>query len=274
MPEIGPPRDDNMLRVPSSQPDGDSRPISFEAVTSDAETASRLKAQRLTPVPSVSSSSRSINDRPSLSKLGEELLLAQIYLPDSWDSFIPNDELQRLITHQSILTELCGEPEISTNIDLEQYAQRILETAPRLFAALVCCGLPHFIDDFINERIDDTDIPFARGDAAGPVEFCSKKTRRPVECMRHWRIRAATDFARLQGSVCSPVFNFCDEIEHKKLEDNDVLPFVENHQRSSTDKPAQGGFGSVWKAKIHDGHQKIYGRPDTAVESKIPFFLP
>lgn len=143
----------------------------------------------------------------------------------------------------------------------EHTVKAIWKSAPKLFAILVCLKRGNLITDFLDEEIDDTDLPFVRSDntaRSGHFKLCSKKTPdQPIKCMTSWDQARVNDFGRDQWCMLAPIFEYTDEIEHYDLEDNCVLPWVEDEERS--DQAIEGGFGSVWKIAIHPAHQQIRG---------------
>ncbi|KAF8849201.1 kinase-like protein, partial [Acephala macrosclerotiorum] len=139
-------------------------------------------------------------------------------------------------------------------------SQRISATSYKLFALLVRLRLGPYIRDFLAEGVDDSHLPFARSDrenkaeAARKFKLCSgKHPGRVVRCMIDLDDEDVERIFRAQWEVNAQVFEFSDDIEHYNLDPNSVLPWVEDHQHESS--AMQGGFGSVWKVRIHPDHR-------------------
>ncbi|KUJ14525.1 uncharacterized protein LY89DRAFT_671863 [Mollisia scopiformis] len=144
-----------MLDIPvsRSQPDdptetsgGSRRDPSIKGATRDAE-----ELAVITEVP------------PHETRLEDKLFDAVKVRPQVPESyFIPPEEIRRLVTIDSILSELqrCGIGFAQT--ELQQKAEEIARTARNLFAVLVCHELGECILDFLNEGVCDEDMPFVR----------------------------------------------------------------------------------------------------------------
>ncbi|PMD25864.1 kinase-like protein, partial [Hyaloscypha hepaticicola] len=145
----------------------------------------------------------------------------------------------------------------------------ISQVAWKLFAILVCIEQSHRIIDFLNENIDDTDLPFVRSDVTSTsvnFKLCSKKSpSQPIKCMSLWTQRLVNDFGRDQWCMLAPIFEYTDEIKHYELDDNCVLPCVEGFERSDR-AINEGGYSTVWKVAIHPAHQRMKG----CVKPKLP----
>lgn len=151
-----------------------------------------------------------------------------------------------------------------------QTVEEIWKFAPKLFAILVGLRPGRFgkyITEFLKAAITDADLPFVRSDnttKSVPFKLCSKRTpRHPIECMTTWDQARVNDFGRDQWIMLAPVFVYNDKIEHYELDDNCVLPWIEDDERTGA---VEGGYGSVWKIAIHPSHQRIDGTMDQKVE--------
>jgi hypothetical protein len=190
----------------------------------------------------------------------------------SFRYFIPVDEFNRIVTLDSISLELarCG-VEFANEESLRNVAEELSKAAPKLFAILVYLKRGHYITKFLEEEIDDTHLPFVRSDKtakSGHFKLCSKKSPdQPIKCMAGWDQARINDFGRDQWSMLAPIFEYRDEIKHYELDDNCVLPWVEDEERS--DRAIQGGYGSVWKIAIHPAHQKVEGSANQKVRCPV-----
>lgn len=211
-------------------------------------------------------------DSESRQTLQYQLGNARIEWPlGSYRYFYPADELERLITYDSILIELkrCN-VQFPTEA-LPRLAAQIFKSVPKLFAILVCLEQAHLIHEFLEEEIDDTHLPFVRSDinTSEGVKLCSgKNTDKQIQCMASWSSHRISEFGQLQWYMRAPVFEFGEEIKHYELHDNDVLPWIEDHKRKN--HAAEGGYGSVWRIKIHPAHQQIHNNPHSEVRWHTP----
>jgi hypothetical protein len=205
--------------------------------------------------------------------LRDDLCDARIEWPRNNNKyFIAVEDLRRLITVDSISAELARcNAEFGNHERGQKIMEKISQVAWKLFAILVYVGQSHRIIDFLDENIDDTDLPFVRSEETSTsVKFklCSKKSpRQPIKCMLLWNQRLVNDFGRDQWCMLAPIFEYTDEIEHYELDDNCVLPWIERSGRAIN----EGGYSTVWKVVIHPAHQRTKGCVKPKV--KCPIFL-
>lgn len=222
--------------------------------------ASEFETRRLSWDLSSISSQQSF-DRPCPSVLREALGKARRERPPRRLTFFyPADQIDRLITQDSVALELKRHPLGDQDDEhLQATAQHIATFAPRLFIVLVSQRLERHIYALIDEGIDDTHLPFSRlnGDNdSGRLTLCSgKQAEHIVQCMVGWDDYDVERFAMAQWEVLAPVFEFGHEIKHQDFDDNCILPWIEDHEHS--DHTAHGGYGCVWKIKIHPAHQRV-----------------
>ena len=81
--------------------------------------------------------------------------------------------------------------------------------------------------------------------------------------MESWDQWLVGQFGQTQWYTQAPIFEFGDGIKHYELDDNCVLPWIEDHERR--DRAAEGGFSSVWRVVIHPAHQRLLGAPNSEV---------
>jgi hypothetical protein len=200
-------------------------------------------------------------DIQSMQTLREVLCNARIEWPQgSFRYFIAVDNFNNIVTQKSISVELerCGTRFPNDQVR-DQTVEKIRKSAPKLFAILVCLQRGKFITEFLDEGIDDSDLPFVRSDntdKSGHFKLCSGKLpEHPIKCMTSWNQTHVNDFGRDQWCMLPHIFEYHDDIEHYELDDNCVLPWVEDEELS--DRAIEGGFGSVWKIAIHPAHQRI-----------------
>jgi serine/threonine protein kinase len=221
-----------------------------------------------------SSDNLSDESLPSESTLRDKLCNARHEWPEgSFRYFIAVDDFNQIVTREAISLEMERCRMIFLNDEAREHTlEEIWKSAPKLFAILVCLKKGKLIADFLDEAVDDTDLPFVRLDntaKSGHFKLCSRKTPdQPVKCMMMWDQARVNDFGRDQWCFLAPIFEYHDDINHYELNDNCVLPWVEDEERS--DRAIEGGFGSVWKIAIHPAHQQIHSTVGPKVQLPNP----
>jgi hypothetical protein len=121
--------------------------------------------------------------QPQRSNSGSALHIALFEARHEWPPrqnsyFIPVDALERLLHVDAIMDELAGyQLGPMTSKETHHLAQMISDTAPRLFALIVCLGLGDCIPQFLNDGINDDHLPFERSNETerpGKWKLCSK----------------------------------------------------------------------------------------------------
>jgi hypothetical protein len=210
--------------------------------------------------------------------LENQLWDAQIEWPKGQNRyFIPADEQLRLIKTESIITELRRCMISLTREQLLKSADQIFDGAPRLFAILVYMSKSDCILSFLDEGLSDDDLPFIRaelkGNGLGTGSFKLRSRRHPtrrIKCMDSWGRNAITSFDRDQWWMLAPIFKYKDgkrskeKVRHWDLEDNCVLPLVDDQELKATD----GGFSSVWGVLVHPAHQQLYKSKNPKVRNQ------
>jgi hypothetical protein len=70
-------------------------------------------------------------------------------------------------------------------------------------------------------------------------------------------MRKVGEFDRIQWVFQAPHFHKQpDEIPHFDLDDNCVMPFVEDHEENPKFRRA-GGYSELWPVRIHPAHQNL-----------------
>jgi hypothetical protein len=177
--------------------------------------------------------------------------------------FIPIDEVNRIIRPENIKAELPPTLDFEDPRDREEMASSIFSHAKKIFAILVLIGCQSSTREFLDCGITDEDLPLSRtspsiiGHESPSFNWAQIQTRSglPVEFLRTWDRHDVEEFCRLQWLFLSPVFNLGEGIRHYDLEDNCVLPFIEDQERTNT---KSGGFSDVWNIRIHPAHQNLY----------------
>jgi hypothetical protein len=202
----------------------------------------------------------------SASTLEEKLSDARFEWPSEGNQyFIPADKLEELVTVNSIEDELKERHTYFAHDEARrQSAERILKTAPKLFAILALIQKSHFIGSFLDEGLDDSHLPFIRSTknvTGGNFKLCSGlHPNQPIACIDRWRKARINEFARVQWCVLAPIFKQSEDILHYTLNDNCVLPLLEQSKSCE-----EGGFSTVYEIIIHPAHQFLHNSSNPKV---------
>lgn len=176
--------------------------------------------------------------------------------------FIPVDALSRLITLDSIKDELLRCNIVVPDGQLQDLPPRILKDACRLFAILVCLGMGQCIYNFLQEGLTDDDLPLIRAEVKGKARatgsFKLRSHRQsgvPIKCMASWTRANTTAFDRDQWWMLAPTFFKKNKVRHWALEDNCVLPFIEDYEQTQA---TESGFSWVWPVRVHPAHHDLH----------------
>ena len=205
--------------------------------------------------------------------------------------FIPIDALDSLITYDNVKEELRGLDQSKREHD---YAKIICNSAKKIFAVLCDVDQVKSIFRLIDDGICDEDLPFARCykfSTAGFVASSGSFTlcRRNHKChqranhqdcgiqeIKNWSQHTISAFCRDQWLVQAPVFQRLEDgsIPHYDLNDNAILPFIEDHELQLNQK-VSSGYSHVWGVRIHPAHQNLYNVTQTLVSIYLSsyFFL-
>jgi hypothetical protein len=182
----------------------------------------------------------------SLSFLKERILDAGTALPNGATGyFVPANEFKRLITIESVSTELLSHGNLDSKYpDVSELAERIVQKAPKLFAILVCQDLCHYILDLLEAGLNDEDLSFTHfslsetylsgmmlsrhKSAVSKVKrgfkISSKRSpREPLQCMYSWNWRDLTALIQGQWGFISLEADLPDDptkqMRHRKSSD-------------------------------------------------------
>ncbi|KAK3995193.1 kinase-like domain-containing protein, partial [Cladorrhinum sp. PSN332] len=153
--------------------------------------------------------------------------------------FIPVDVVSRLVTTSTIRDELLASSlDTNTLSDPDGFIQHVSESAKKVFAILALIGRVVDITVFTLAGIRDHNLPL-KIDALKSLTSNFKQT--------------FDDFYGTQWQVLTPYFTTIpSEIYHYELEDNVVLPFI-NDPSIQRSEMIRGGFGTVCRTQIHAG---------------------
>lgn len=191
--------------------------------------------------------------------------------------FLPIDALGRIITRSRVRRELANLDLIDPD-ELDDYTDQIWDQSPstksstntttrvRIFTILALIQKQAEIVDFIKAGIYDDNLPFkledGSGDKAGTRSFYLEKKDGlrliPIfENQGHWKIHELEVFDQWQWKLLSPYLQLSSNrdpnprIHEYQLKDQIILPFIEEDAVNNNGK---GGFGEVWRVKIHPAH--------------------
>jgi serine/threonine protein kinase len=180
------------------------------------------------------------------------LLEARISKDDN-QFYIPVDAISKLISHQAIVKELQAiYPEDSPEA-CKDLAFNILGGRQKLFGILAIIGKLSTIKDLLAEKLCDQDLPLRlpNSSTAGTNAILHKvesTTGRSLQVFSPWTAWELDEFRRIQWSFLAPVFGTGNS--HYNFEQNVILPF-----QVTDDQFHQGGFSTVFSARVHPAHQ-------------------
>ncbi|KAJ0308603.1 hypothetical protein Brms1b_009422 [Colletotrichum noveboracense] len=171
-------------------------------------------------------------------------------------SFLPNDELHRLVTPASALRTLReGAPGFTEEIR-SIFAQTIFKKSPALiktFAILVLIGRADAIFKFMDNAISDGDLPLELTTEGSTVV-------RSLSAPKYFDLELAglnyddvVAFEEMQWRVCVPVMDELGaEGEPRLFHSKTILPFVWDGPVAPVIQ--QGGHSRVYQVRIHPAH--------------------
>jgi serine/threonine protein kinase len=180
------------------------------------------------------------------------LLEARISKDDN-QFYIPVDAISKLISHEAIIKELRAiYPEDSPEA-YKDLAFKIFGGRQKLFGILAIIGKLSTTKDLLAENLCDQDLPLRlpNSSTAGTNATLHKiesTTGRSLQVFSPWTAWELDEFRRVQWSFLAPVFG--SGISHYNFERNVILPF-----QVTDDQFHQGGFSTVFSARVHPAHQ-------------------
>lgn len=192
-----------------------------------------------------------------LSQLATNLCNARITWPPGRESyFVPWDDIERLVTVNTVLAELQRCEVGLTQDELLEIVNTIVTTARKLFSTLVCQTSAEHIFNFLKEGLCDKDMPFVKvalqqqDPRAGSFRLESRRHKGKVlQCMAQLTRSELDGFNRDQWWVLAPVFKQSKKerkmrkVRHWELEDNRVLPFILDEESRNGSRGIQTRYG-------------------------------
>jgi hypothetical protein len=207
---------------------------------------------------------------------------------DRHRKFIPEGQLSQLVTRTTVELELarceqslrkrlqiwrppadmrdiqkeariiCGDIDRSrSTLDTENYKharndhREMRREYRKIFAILLLIDRPSRIRSFLETGICDNDLPLVKASRDPSKLEPTNASDTPLRCFKKWRGSTIARFEEQQWTVLAPIFKRLDgeRVVHRELQRGRMLPFT------SWEKAApRGGFGQVYKAKIHPDH--------------------
>lgn len=206
-------------------------------------------------------------------------------------SFMPKGVLEAKLTPTRIEMELQHLPSLHTyNGSARQCAEEICglyrgkeescrnnDHPPKsyrmIFAILIHLGRTDSIFSFLAEKVGDDDLPLHKSDEAGQQnDYLLFRKRdsaksKPLNCFSGWRPRLRYKFWSEQWGMLATYFTRDeknDKIQNYHLTEEDILPFTYDSRHDTDPNGLQtvssGGFGLVFKVKIHPAHHAFPSR--------------
>ncbi len=167
-----------------------------------------------------------------MNKVKEELYSLQQYTRCNGRTsfFYPPSAVKRLLTSEAIRASISSIPSLRED-QLDLFASLIQEKNPITFAVLLINGYHHQILEFLFRRLTDERIPYIEEN----LQFLPKVDARQF-IQRQWEF--------------IPVIIAKGEI-HRKIQNDEILPFLDDACSG------KGGFGTVYKVKLHPHCQNL-----------------
>lgn len=198
--------------------------------------------------------------------------------------FLPVDQLERCMTPENIRRELhrahaSGDIESITTV----LCKRGKRSRQRIFATLCMFNMSTHINDFIDENIFDTSLPFLFENDRFYREAVDQSGRHLYRIKLfqsdHWTPHLRESFERYQSQLSVPIFKLSwlanDKVLHFPLKHQVSLPFEYIWETSGIDElgsqlQIEGGTSVVRKVRIHLAH---YNAPQDKVSQYLRFLL-
>ncbi|KAE8448390.1 hypothetical protein EG329_009634 [Mollisiaceae sp. DMI_Dod_QoI] len=240
---------------------------------------------------------QSLGDQPTEGEnLGESIRAAlEVSQFREGKKFLPNNSLEEIITRERVRKELSHLKVVQCD-GLDSLTDEILKvTSPssskssgkettrmRIFAIL---GLMEKIEEivyFVKGDLHDCDLPFIlrEGLRPGTLRLCrkckgGKLSSIPLFVPDKWRTHDLELFDTYQWQLLAPYFQLSTDtnrkVLHYNLEENSIiLPFIEDDEITRGHRRAEGGYGEVWRVKIHPAHHNCCS--DSASSHQNPSF--
>jgi hypothetical protein len=205
------------------------------------------------------------------------------------ENFLPEDKLVEIMTTENVKSYVASSGDV-----FEEDQSRVIEhvcgqsgrsnvrgASRRIFAILLLIQQPRLIMDFIEEGIDDSDLPLCKvrmassssdsiismDDDEDEDDYLARSTRDGpiiIETFRKWNYPQRQTFYNNQWRVQVPIFQKGRRAPEyhpvHKFDRDTVLPWTEFEERYN-------GFSDVSRVKIHKAHSKLGVNVSTIISS-------
>ncbi|KAL3471753.1 kinase-like domain-containing protein [Aspergillus californicus] len=169
--------------------------------------------------------------------------------------FIPISVVQRKV--DEYLERVLIEESIFDHESIPNFTTRISQDSPRLFAILVDMKRENCIKQFIEEGIDDSNLPFVEPSGSDQaISALLTQQRMPIRTFDGWDGPSLYNFKTKQYRVLSPVFH---RGQHYEFDELVILPFIKSDNVFEKDLKAfrAGAYGEVTQERIHPDHHEL-----------------
>ncbi|RSL62421.1 hypothetical protein CEP53_004787 [Fusarium sp. AF-6] len=213
--------------------------------------------------------------------LHDKLMDGLVRYQNTRKGFIPRGHFDRVVNEKSVRLELescrrlrsrlSGLSSKARDRKIRYFVDRIFGKSfqkgkyKQIFGILVLAEKADYIVDFLDQTVDDSDLPF-RGDqsASGPIkELYPRKGGPSIKLFKEWKPGRRESFVEWQWVIVAAFFFRGNGGEAKifNLHDNATPPFVRNTKSGHKEiEEYEGGFGKVTKRYIHADHHDL--KPD------------
>ncbi|KAL4978776.1 kinase-like domain-containing protein [Aspergillus desertorum] len=191
----------------------------------------------------------------ALQRLQSGLKKCRLEVPQEHVEFIPRSEVQRLVDES--VEDVLLEESIASSESIQRLSRIIRGQLPKLFAVLVVLKKVDFITEFIDEGINDEDLPFVQAPSSNsrcPTPALLTSQKKPIRTLQSWDPQSIKQLKRKQYQVLSPIFR---QGEHYELDGLHILPFIEEDTEEVYKPAAAGGYGEVSRQCIHPDHHEF-----------------
>ncbi|KAH0426462.1 protein kinase [Colletotrichum camelliae] len=201
--------------------------------------------------------------------------------PHDGKKFLPLDDLRKSIARPQVRRALRKSPAFSDD-EVHEYANHVCDTTQvantqrttrqRMFATLVLIEHLEALRSFVEEKLHDIHLPFKLQREKHGIKWLLFYKATDGELVQFqgssaWRNSKVKSFYDKQWLVLSPFFDMkAGKPLFYPLESMVILPFVEGSEGQPN--TAFGGFGTVWRVKIHHAHHNYDNRSDPAFAIK------
>lgn len=193
-------------------------------------------------------------------------------------SYLPLDALNRIVTRERVFQEL-KHHDVRPSDELGSLTDKIWDivTSPsssesrkkkttrrRIFAILGLMEQFGEIVAFVDDDLYDSDLPFelSKGVRPGLLQLYRKDkdgNLNPIKLFEKWKAHELESFNTYQFQLTAPYFRLSTEtkrkVRHYHFEENSIiLPFIEDDEVRRGNSLSEGGYGDVWRVKIHPAH--------------------